>query len=169
MGLKLEPAALSTVALRPVVQRILEENSLCTVGTVNPDGTPHVSTAFYCVDGEWRLYFASDEQTQHSKNVEERASTAVAIFDSHQKWEDWKTGLQLFGRCAVARGGQAVKGEELYRKRFPAYAEWLATMERAGGLGRPATLYVFVPESVKLLDEAELGEETFVAMTLSRE
>ncbi len=37
----------------------------------------------------------------------------AVVFDSDQGWDDWKTGLQLFGTCAVARGRDAVLGAKL--------------------------------------------------------
>ena len=169
MGLLLNPQSYSRTELGPLVQGILDEVALCTMSTVNQDGTAHVNTAFYCIDSEWRLFFASEEETRHSENISERSSMAVAVFRSDQGWDTWKTGLQLFGRCAMARGGDAELGARLYKKRFPAYADWLQEIGRDvqdSGLPR---FFIFVPESVKLLHEEALGEETFVTIRLSRE
>ena len=168
MGLLLNPELQSRVELRPLVQGILDEVGLCTMSTVNQDGTAHVNTAFFCADSEWRLFFVSEEQTRHSQNISERSSMAVAVFRSDQDWDDWKVGLQLFGTCRVARGGDAELGARLYGERFPAYADWLQEIGRGLQDSDVPPFFLFVPESLKLLHEEVLGEETFVMISLSR-
>ena len=169
MGLTLDLEAYSDVELRPLIQGILDEVSLCTISSVNADGTAHANTAFFCVDAEWRMYFISSEEAKHSKNIMARSSLAVTVYDSRQDWDDWKTGLQLFGACSVARGRDARVASKLYKLRFPAYARWLHGLGRAiGDSGVPA-LFIFVPHSLKLLCEESLGEETFVTIRLSRD
>ncbi len=56
MGLILQPEVHSGIALYPIVQGILDKVTLCTMATVNQDGTAHVSTAFFCADSEWRVF-----------------------------------------------------------------------------------------------------------------
>ena len=168
MRLMLQPKSHSEIALSPLVQRILDEVTLCTMSTVNQDGTAHVNTAFFCADSEWRMFFVSSENAKHSRNINERSSVAVAVFDSNQDWDDWKTGLQLFGTCAVARGRDAVLGAKLYEKRFPAFAKWLHTLGRAVRHSGAPPFFMFIPESLKVLHEEVLGEETFVTITLLR-
>ena len=167
MKLTLEPESHSSVQLRPLVQGILDEVALCTMSTVNQDGTAHVNTAFFCVDSEWRMYFVSSEDTKHSKNIKERSSMAVAVFRSDQTWDDWKTGLQLFGTCAAARGHDVGLGAKLYKKRFPAYAKWLHAFGLVIGHSSAPPFFMFIPESLKLLHEEVLGEENFVTISLS--
>ena len=169
MGLTLRPESHAGTALRPIVQGILDETVLCSMSTVNEDGTAHVNTAFFCADSEWRLFFISSNDTRHSRNIVTRSSLAVAVFDSHQDWDDWKIGLQMFGTCGVARGRDGSLAAKLYKKRFPAYARWLHALGRAVGHSSAPTFFMFVPESLKVLHEEELGEETFVTISLSPE
>jgi len=168
MQLLLEPESHSPVALRPLIQGILEEVTLCTMSTVNPDGTAHINTAFFCVDSQWRMFFISNEDTRHSNNIKEQSSMAVAVFPPDQTWDDWKIGLQLFGRAAMARGPDFRLGARLYKQRFPAYAKWLHTFGRGIGHGSAPPFFMFVPDSIKILHEELLGEETFVTVALSR-
>lgn len=169
MGLTLQPELHSSTELRPLVQGILDKVTLCTISTVNQDGTAHISTAFFCVDSEWRIFFVSSDDTRHSRNIAVRSTMAVAVFDSNQDWDDWKSGLQLFGSCAVARGRDARLGAKLYKKRFPAYAKWLHGLGRAVGRTSAAPFFTFVPESLKVLHEEVLGEERFVTISVSRD
>ena len=94
---------------------------------------------------------------------------ALAVFASDQDWDDWKTGLQLFGTCQIACGRDAELASKLYKKRFPAYAKWMHSIGR--GLGYPGVppFFMFVPEHLKILHEEVLGEEEFVSVALSRE
>ena len=169
MTLTLDPAWYGDVALQPLVQRILDDVPLCAMATVNPDGAAHVNTAFYCVDEEWRVFFVSADDAQHTKNLGARSSMAVAVYASSQDWDDWKAGVQLFGRCAVAHGRDAVVGGKLYRTKFPAYGDWLDGIQGTVEEARAPTLFVFVPESLKILQEEALGEETFVTISLVRD
>ena len=116
MVLLLNPASHSRIELGPLVQGILDGVALCTMATVNQDGTAHVNTAFFCADSEWRMFFVSDDNTRHSQNINERSSIALAVFRSDQDWDDWKTGLQLFGTCEIAQGGDAELGARLIRR-----------------------------------------------------
>ena len=169
MQLTLQPESHSSIPLRSLVQGILNQVALCTMSTVNQDGTAHVNTAFFCADSEWRIFFISKRDAKHSKNIEARSSMGVAVFDTDQSWDDWKTGLQLFGTCAVARGRDALLAAKLYKKRFPAYAAWLHALGRGVGYTGAAPFFMFIPDSLKLLHEEVLGEETFVTIALSRE
>ena len=169
MALTLRPEAYGGITVEPIIQRILDGNALCAMATVNADGTAHVNTAFFCVDGEWRMFFMSSNEAKHTRNIATRASVAVAVCESGQDWDDWKTGLQLFGTCAAARGRDAGLGIRLYEERFPAFARWLQAVGGAVGHGDVPSLFVFVPESLKLLHEEVLGEETFVTIALSRD
>ena len=86
---------------------------------------------------------------------------AVAVYASSQDWDDWKAGVQLFGRCAVAHGRDTVVGGKLYRTKFPAYGDWLDGIQGTVEEARAPTLFVFVPESLKILQEEALGEGDF--------
>ena len=168
MELTLQPESHSSIPLHPLVQEILDGVTLCSMATVNQDNTAHVNTAFFCVDSAWRLFFVSSESARHSRNIKERSSMAVAVFDSDQDWDDWKVGLQLFGTCTVARGRDAALGAKLYKKRFPSYKKWLHELGRAVGHSGAPPFFMFIPHSLKVLHEDVLGEEMFVTITLSR-
>lgn len=169
MGLTLDPGIYSEVALRPLVQGILDKVSLCAMSSVNTDGTAHANTAFYCVDSEWCIYFVSDKEAKHSRNVALHPSMAITVYDSSQGWDDWKVGLQLFGTCSLVDGGDVRAASRLYKERFPAYARWLHSAGLAVGHSSAPVFYRFVPHSLKLLCEDVLGEEVFVAVRLLRE
>ena len=169
MGLILQPAEYSGVALRPLVQDILDRVWLCSMSSVNEDGTAHVNTAFFCVDAQWCMYFVSGRNAKHSQNVAARPSVGIGVYDSRQAWDDWKAGVQLFGACSAVHGRDARVASNLYKERFPAYGRWLHTIGLAIGHRNAPAFFRFVPHSVKLLCEESLGEEVFVSVGLSRD
>ena len=84
---------------------ILNAAELCSIATSNSVGDCHISTAYYCFSKSLEFYFVSDVSTHHCKNIAQNASIAIAIYDSHQRWGEPLTGLQLFGSCHLATNG----------------------------------------------------------------
>ena len=166
--MRLEPASWAGVELTQVVRRILDGVRLCAMASVNDDGSPHANTAFFCVDSEWCMYFLSNIHTRHGRNVVARRSLSVAVYSSTQGWDDWKSGLQMFGVCEVASGYAERVARELYAARFPEYEKWLSDASGRTELEGTGVFFKFVPESLKILAEETLGEEVFVEVQLLR-
>ena len=128
------------------------------MSTVNQDGTAHVNTAFFCADSKWRMFFVSSENARHSRNIKERSSDGGRSVRLRSSWDDWKTGLQLFGTCAVARGRDAGVGASCTRRD--------SRRTRVGCMGsaeqiwaqQRAPFFIFVPESLKVLHEEVLAK-----------
>jgi hypothetical protein len=93
----------------------------------------------------------SEPEAQHSRNIREHGTAAVAVYDSAQTWGRPDRGIQLFGLAGeVADPGEA---EALYARRFPEYDR-----EKLGAY----RFYLFRPDRIKLFDERELGGGVFV-------
>ena len=86
---------------------------------------------------------------------------AMAVFSSAQQWTDPDRGLQLFGNCEQATGSFADEAERSYARRFPAYAGWRATL-RDGDPARQYRFFRFAVAAIKILDEGNIGDATFV-------
>ena len=121
----------------------------------------HINLAYFCYSNELEVYFLSHPGSLHCKNLETNASTAIAIFSSSQIWTNPGRGLQLVGLCDEARGGDSSKGEELYGKRFPAYADWKAGLSKTD-VAQEYRLFRFVTGSLKLHDEETFGDGVFI-------
>ena len=147
--------------LRKSVFRILRENMLCSMSTVNRLNRAHINTAYFCYSDDLELYFLSDPTPVHSRNLSNNSSMAMTIFRSFQEWGGSDRGLQLFGTCAKLEGPGGVKAERLYRKRFLLYAQWMRGTskddERRASLLRSYSFHRFLHTRVKILDEAEFG------------
>ena len=85
------------------------------------------------------MFFVSSDAARHSKNIETRSSLAVAVFDSNQGWDDWKTGLQLFGTCAVALWSRCREWERSCTRRDSRRTRCgcMGSAERLGTAARP--------------------------------
>jgi uncharacterized protein YhbP (UPF0306 family) len=152
--------------------RILRENVLCSISTVAPGNRAHINTAYFCYSPDLELYFLSEVDSVHCRNLERNASMAMTIFRSAQVWGLPSRGIQLFGRAHPAKGVHAETAERLYGRRFPAYLRYTrSTRAKDRGMGaqlRSYRFYRFVPRTVKILDEAEFGGGVFGVATVTR-
>jgi len=172
MKVRLVSRGFSESRVRKSIFRILRENMLCSMSTVNRLNRAHINTAYFCYSPSVELYFLSDLASVHSRNLSRNSSMAMVIFRSTQNWGSPDRGLQLFGTCAEARGAEAVRAERLYARRFPLYSKWLRGTskddKRQAALLLSYRFHHFLPERVKVLDEAEFGGGVFVTVRVKR-
>jgi uncharacterized protein YhbP (UPF0306 family) len=139
--------------LASAARRLVDASPLCAIATVSPGGRAHVNTAYFAWDDALAIVWLSAPEARHSRNVRERPSTAIAVFDSHQKWGGLDHGIQLFGSARELRGAAAREADRLYRHRF---------REAAAADLETYRYYRLRPRSLKLFDEHEFGGGTFV-------
>ncbi len=154
------------------LSRILRENVLCSISTIAPRNRAHINTAYFCYSPDLELYFLSDVDSLHCRNLERNASMAMTIFRSAQAWGVPNRGIQLFGTGRQARGVHAERAERFYGSRFLPYLRYTrstrAKDRRMGDQLRSYRFYRFVPRTVKILDEAEFGGGVFVVATVPK-
>lgn len=149
------------------VARVLEETGLCAWATVTQEGRAHINIGYFAQSADFHLYLLSHPASLHCRNLATNASTAVAVFVSPQDWTAPGRGIQLFGLCTEVGGDEVGDAERVYEHRYSAYAAWRAVLKP----GDPAwryRFYRFVPEKVKILDEAEFGDAVFVQAEIVR-
>jgi len=173
-GLKIITRDLSDKRLRKSVFRVLRENVLCSMATVDHRNRAHNNTAYFCYSrslDDLEIYFLSDPGSIHAKNLSSNQSMAMTVFRSGQRWGDANRGLQFFGTCAETIGGVAERAEQSYGRRFPLYAKWMGSdkpeEKRLARQLRSYRFYVFLPREVKILDEGEYGA-VFVKAVMRR-
>jgi len=146
------------------VRDILNSNTLMALATVCC-GESYVSTAFFCFDETMRLYFMSQRQAHHSRNIQSNGSVAVAVYDSHQQFRNAKRGLQILGTARAASLVESSEAIRLYLRRFPEFVGIL----RPGGLTKAVLdfqVFQIRPACVKVLDEARFGHHKQVTCTV---
>ena len=93
----------------------------------------------------------SEPNAQHSRNIRERGTAAIAVYDSSQAWGRPDRGIQLFGSAREATDSD--EAETLYADRFREFDRADFDAYR---------FYAFRPDRIKLFDEEELGGGLFV-------
>ena len=63
-------------------RHILSTNQYAAVATVTPEGKPWNSPVAYEIDSDNALYWFSDKEGQHSRNVRENSFAFIVIYDS---------------------------------------------------------------------------------------
>jgi len=149
---------ISGARLKQVARRLLDAAPLCSLATVAPGGRAYVNTMYFARSGGWDIVWLSAPTSQHSRNVRERGTAAIAVFDSHQRWGGRDRGIQVFGRARELRGRAARDALMAYGRRFE-------PDERI--LGRYAA-YRLRPTRLKLFDERAFGSGTFVTARVGR-
>lgn len=63
---------------KEIVKRIL----FMTIATCSDSGQPWNSPVYFAYDEKYNLFWASDKNAQHSKNIEENNNIFIVIYDS---------------------------------------------------------------------------------------
>jgi len=169
VGIHLNNSAYPDERLRRSIFRILETVTLCSLATAGLDAVAHINTAYYCYTDGIEIYFVSDPGTKHCHNIAIQPRIAVAIFDTNQPWGDALRGLQMFGECHLASAQESIAAFRAHASRFLAYGDYIQALSPFERDSSPHKFYVFLPASVKILDESAFGEETFVTAEIVRD
>ena len=149
------------------VTRTLNATTLCAWSTVLPDGTAHINIGYFAYTDDLFLYLLSHPASVHCRNLAANPTMAVAVFSTAQTWTDPGRGVQLFGICREVAPADTRDAERVYGGRFEGFPGWKSTLAP----GDPAVdyrFYRFVPDRLKILDEAEFGDAVFVTADIAR-
>ena len=135
-----------------VARRLMGASTLCSLATISPGGRAHINHMYFARNERYELFWFSDRDSVHSRNLATRPTAAITIYDSHQVNGKPDRGIQLFGTAGIARGEEA---RRVYVRKFrvdpSAY-----------------TAYRFRPRMVKLFDEISLAPGTLVTARVTR-
>jgi uncharacterized protein YhbP (UPF0306 family) len=140
--------------LEQVARRLMAAAPLCALATVSQGGRAHINHMYFAWSDRFEVFWYSDEDSVHSRNLARNSSAAITIYDSHQVNGRPDRGIQLFGVAAIAKGEEA---SQIYKGRFRA-------VDPSG-----YTAYRFRPRTVKLFDERALGPAMLVTARVTRE
>jgi uncharacterized protein len=115
------------------------------------DGRPWASSLFYANDG-FTLYFVSDPETQHAKNLKNNPRVAVTIAEDHRDWRAI-TGLQLEGTCEeIGHPVDAARALAVYATKFSFIGDLLRAPNALGSAMAKARFHRINPRWVRLID-----------------
>ena len=151
------------------VYNILESNKLLALSTLNKiDNQPNVCCVYYVFDDKLNLYFWTDPNSQHSKNISKNHKIAVDIYDSHQEWGSLLKGLQIFGISMPVSQKEVLFSGALYLKRFMKASKFIKSLKDFNSKKFDSKIYKIVINKIKVLDEANFGKEIYKELIIKR-
>ena len=122
--------------------------STMTLATTGKNGETHAAPVYFVTDEDIRLYFFSDPESQHGKDIAYRPAAAVAFYPECYSWEDIR-GVQMRGDVhLVERGPEWERAWKLYQSKFPFVSSLKVIVARNA-------MYVFAPNWIRLVDNQQ--------------
>lgn len=165
LDLKFKHREYSDGDLNASIQEILESNILCAMATIKNGTTGYINTAYYCYNKDLEFFFLSNPKSQHCDNFTRNDSVALAICDSHQPWTEDQKGLQIIGRCELAKGGKLAEATTAYVKRFVGLKDWIKHPNDFLKGALETRPYVIRTNWLKLYDTERFGDENFIPLS----
>lgn len=133
--------------MRPLLQAFLSAQSTLALATAGADdGRPQVAPLFFASDEAFNLYWISDPDSRHSRNIAGWNDAAAAIYAQTWDWTGIK-GVQIEGDAMpVVDAEERTRALALYTAKFP------FTRTRFADLIAQSTLYVLRPRWLRWLD-----------------
>jgi uncharacterized protein YhbP (UPF0306 family) len=131
---------------------------LCALAT-STGAKPHINHMYFAWAGWFDVFWISDEDSIHSRNLLRNSSAAITVYDSRQIWGRPDRGMQLFGTAGVVTGRGAGEAANAYAKRFKDFDPDSSDLP----------YYRFRPRTVKLFDERNLDGGTLVTARVTRD
>ena len=150
---------IASARLTRVARRLLDAAPLCALATIASNGRAYINTMYFARADPWDLVWISSPDSQHSRDLRERGTAAIAVFDSRQRWGGKDRGIQVFGRARELRGTAARAAIRAYGDRFEPDEQILQRY----------VAYRLRPTRLKLFDEREFGSGTFVSARVGRD
>ena len=119
-----------------------------TIATAKGE-SPWAAALFYANDG-FTLYFLSDPESRHSKDITENSVVAVTVNEDYHDWRKIK-GIQMEGKAElVVTEAEMIKAVTTYVEKYSFTAAYLKLMSSpfpriAGYLDRLLSRLPFVP------------------------
>lgn len=95
----------------------LSSHTTLVLSTVGREGHPAAAALFYAEDDALNLYFISEAESEHSRNILHRSKVALAIAADGQDWKQL-TGVQIKGACARLTGSDRDRAQQRYVSKF---------------------------------------------------
>jgi uncharacterized protein YhbP (UPF0306 family) len=168
LNIKLTNPSFPSETLLASVMKVVGKTELWSMSTVGSKNESHINTAYFSYSDHFDFYFVSDPSTKHIQNLRRSPDVAITIFNTHQPWDSYHSGLQLFGDCWSASVAESAKARVVHSARFPDYQKYIEGLTPKERKASPYRFYVFRPERIKILDEKAFGEEVFVLAVVDR-
>jgi hypothetical protein len=92
---------------------LIDANRYATLGTADADGSPWVSPVYYATDDYTAIYWVSDHEARHSRNIATGPRVSMVIFDSTVPTYHGRA-VYLSGHATELSGPDLDRGIEIY-------------------------------------------------------
>jgi hypothetical protein len=82
---------------------------LCSLATVSTGGKAHINHMYFAWSGWFDVYWISDPDSIHSRNLLKNGTAAVTVYDSRQVWGKPDRGIQLSVQPAWSLAGRPAR------------------------------------------------------------
>jgi len=132
----------------------MNASTLCSLATISPGERAHVNHMYFAWNERFEVFWFSDPESRHSRNLERNPTAAITVYDSHQVNGKPDRGIQLFGTAGATSSNEATR---IYKRKF-------RLLDPSG-----FTAYRFRARTVKLFDEPALGPAVLVTARVTRD
>jgi uncharacterized protein YhbP (UPF0306 family) len=142
------------------IENVLSNVGLCSMARLDAHG-PWIATMYFATLNSHSVVVLSDPSSRHFESID--GEVALTIFDSHQRMEEPKQGLQIVGvvkqLTEVDEIGSAIGR---YCQRFPSARTWLSDVDALSQIdSRPFAIEF---KTVKVFDEIGFGLERWITL-----
>lgn len=149
------------------ILKYLRSQHLMTLATAK-NNKPWSNTAYFTVDNSLNLYFVSPPTADHSRYLTKNKNIACSIYDSRQKVNSQKEGLQLKGTVkVVSQISEIKKALKLWNEANPGAAK-IINYENMVKKVISSKIYKIQPTLFKYFNEALYGDKETKTYRLSR-
>lgn len=138
--------------MRDSAMPFLDTIRYCTLSTVDADGLPWAAPVFYVYGNDGDIYWWTDVESQHSRNIAHNPTIYITIFDSTAP-EGEGSGLYIRAAARVVPENEIAHAREIYNR----FARTFRLSPRDTEGDCPMKLYVAMPE--KMWVNAESSRE----------
>jgi hypothetical protein len=146
--------------VRDSVLKYMATHNTMTISTIG-EGSAQSAALFY-VNDEFTLYFLSDPESRHSRNIARNSSVSVTINEDYRDWRKIR-GIQLEGEAVMVKSPlENAKAFKIYIYKFP-YVEgfFKSPVDLFKGVKERALktrFYKIIPNWIRFIDnEREFG------------
>ncbi len=143
----------TTGEVRSRIAAFLASHTTLTLATIGPDG-PAAAAVFYAADGNLDLYFLSEDQTQHGRNLLADPRVAGTIQADNQDWRALQ-GVQVRGEAKPVSVAHLPHAAAIYGNKFAFVGALLTGAQGPGVLVGPlarARFWMLRPTWFRLVD-----------------
>jgi general stress protein 26 len=147
------------------VKGILNHIPYITIASVTPEGLPWNSPVYAVHDNEYRFFWNSSKESQHSKNIVANKKIFIVVYDSTVK-EGEGSGVYIEAEAKeLEAGDELAHGLEIF---YTAKNKPIAPQENFLGEDSPRRFYQAVPKKVWIngFDKTKTPPDFKVEITL---